>query len=295
MANSLEKKSTKKIKEIEKERDMKIYKADSLLQKARFTLSLNEQRLILYTISKIKPTDTALTEYEFNLRDFYEVCGITGKESYSEIKNQCIALKSKAWWLTVLDENGEEWESAVTWFNTLKTNKKKGKVRIKFHEDMMPYLIQLSQQYGSNGFFTVYDFKYILPMKSTYSIRLYELLKSYQKNNKKWWFKFDKLKHLLDCDSYEWYDFKRRVLNTAVNEINKFTDLDIEYKTEKDGNKVDEITFILNEKNIVEKLKAKMLCSEELNGFKLSDKVFEELKEEQRRDVHTENDENANK
>lgn len=281
MANLLEKKTTKQIKEIEKERDMKIYKADSLLQKARFTLSLTEQRLVLYAISKIKPTDTAFTEYEFKLNDFYKVCGITGKESYSEIKKQCIALKSKAWWLTVLDENGEEWESAVTWFNTLKTNKKSGKIRIKFHEDMMPYLLELSKQ---NEFFTTYDFKYVLPMKSTYSIRLYELLKSYQKNNEKWWFNLEKLKHILDCKSYENFkDFRVRVLTPAVNEINKYTDLNIEYKLAKDGNKVDEITFLLKEKNTLEKIQTKILCSEELNGFKLSDKVMNELEKEEKK------------
>jgi plasmid replication initiation protein len=278
MANKISKQTIEKIGKIEKERNMKVYKADELLQKARFTLTITEQRLILYAITKIKPTDTAFTEYEFNLKDFYSVCGISGKESYTEIKKQCISLKSKAWWITVLDENGSEWESAVTWFNTLRTNKKSGKIRIKFHEDMMPYLLELSKQYEETGnYFTSYDFKYILPMKSIYSIRIYELLKSYQKNNKSWWFKFDKLKHILDCVNYEWYDFKRRVLEPGINEINKFTDLSIEYSTVKDGNKIDEIIFVMNEKDYLEKMKVKSLCSEELNGFNLSDKVLEEF------------------
>lgn len=278
MANKISKQSIKKIEQIEKERNMKVYKADELLQKARFTLTITEQRLILYAITKIKPTDTAFTEYEFKLKDFYSVCGISGKESYTEIKKQCMALKSKAWWITVLDDTGSEWESAVTWFNTLRTNKKSGKIRIKFHEDMMPYLLELSKQYGETGnYFTSYDFKYILPMKSIYSIRIYELLKSYQKNNKSWWFKFDKLKQILDCVNYEWYDFKRRVLEPGINEINKFTDLSIEYSTVKDGNKTDEIIFLMNEKDHLEKMKAKSLCSEELNGFNLTDKVIDEL------------------
>ncbi len=279
MANKILKQSINKIEKIEKEREMKVYKADELLQKARFTLTLTEQRLILYAITKIKPTDTAFTEYEFNLKDFYSVCGISGKESYTEIKKQCISLKSKAWWITVLDENGSEWESAVTWFNTLRTNKKSGKIRIKFHEDMMPYLLELSKQYGETGsYFTSYDLKYILPMKSTYSIRIYELLKSYQKNNKSWWFKLDKLKHILNCENYKRYpDFRRFVLEPAIKEINKFTDLSIEYSTVKDGNKIDEITFMMNEKDYLEKMKAKSLCSDELNGFNLTDKVLEEL------------------
>lgn len=279
MSNNIEKKSLKKIKEVEKERNLKVYKADELLQKARFTLTITEQRLILYTISKIKPTDTAFTEFEFDLKDFYSVCGIKGKDSFNEIKKQCLSLKFKAWWLTVIDDKGEEWESAVTWFNTLKTNKKSGKIRIKFHEDMMSYLLELSKQREENGkFFTAYNFQYVLPMKSIYSIRLYELLKSYQKNNQTWWFKLDKLKHILDCDNYTRYpDFRRRVLEPAIKEINEFTDLNVSYEIEKDGNKIDEIIFVMNEKEYLEKMKAKSLCSDELNGFNLTDKVLEEL------------------
>ena len=73
MANKISKQTIEKIGKIEKERNMKVYKADELLQKARFTLTITEQRLILYAITKIKPTDTAFTEYEFNLKDFYSV------------------------------------------------------------------------------------------------------------------------------------------------------------------------------------------------------------------------------
>ena len=52
MANKM---SIRSINKVEKEREMKVFKADELLQKARFSLSLTEQRLILYAITKIKP------------------------------------------------------------------------------------------------------------------------------------------------------------------------------------------------------------------------------------------------
>ena len=262
-------KSARQLDAIEKERSMRVYKADELLQKARFTLSLNEQRLILYAISKIKPTDTAFQEYIFDLKDFYAVCGMTGNDSYTKIKEQCKALSDKSWWLTVYDDKGEEWESVVRWFNTLRTNKKNGIVTIKFHEDMFPYLLELSRQREEDEqrFYTGYEFRYVLPMKSTYSIRLYELLKSYQKNNKTWWFKLDKLKHILDCEFYSRYaDFRRRVLDPAIKEINDFSDLNIYYETEKDGKKFDVIEFFMSEKTKGDKVNAHKNGLTELDG-----------------------------
>ena len=264
-------KTVRQLDSIEKERSLKVYKADDLLQKARFTLSLNEQRIILYSISKIKPTDTVFQEYIFELKDFYSVCGINSKDSYNEIKKILADLRKKTWWITIEDPNapGIECESLVNWFTVLRTNKTNGRVTIKFHDDMFPYLLELSRQYHEDEqrFFTGYEFRYVLPMKSTYSIRLYELLKSYQKNNKTWWFKVQKLKHILDCDNYiNFKDFRRRVIEPAIKEINEFSDLNIYYETEKDGNKIDVVNFFMSEKSKGDKIKAHNNGLTELDG-----------------------------
>lgn len=255
---------------VNRERSAKIYKADELLQKGRFSLSLTEQRIILYTISKIKPTDEKFQEYVFDLKDFYNICGIKEKDSYNEIKKIMGELRRKSWWIFMEDPNapGTECESLVNWFTILRTNRNTGKFTIMFHPDMMPYLLKLARQREKGkGYFTQYEFRYVLPMRSQYSIRMYELLKSYQKNNQEWWFKLDKLKRILDCENYKRFaDFRRYVIEPAVREINKFSDLNINYKTEKDGKHVDEITFFLTEKNIDEKLEAQKAGLTELDG-----------------------------
>lgn len=260
----------RKLDEINKERSMKVYKADELLQKARFTLSLTEQRIILYTISKIKPTDIKFQEYVFELKDFYSVCGVNGNDSYSIIKKTMNELKNKSWWITMEDPHalGTECESCVNWFTVLRTNKRTGKFTVMFHPDMVPFLLELSQRMeDEQKYYTAYDFRYILPMKSTYSIRLYELLKSYQKNNREWWFKLDKLKHILDCESYKNFkDFRIRVLEPAVKEINLYSDLHIGYETEKDGKKIDILTFYMTEKDIASKIQAQKTGLTELEG-----------------------------
>ena len=264
------KKSENALEKVKKEREKKIWTADELLQKGRFDLTLTEQRFIIYVISKIQPTDEVFEKYTFKLSDFQKVCGIHEDESYTKLKRILLELKSKNWWILIDDPDapGKKCESLVSWFEVVRISKNIGKITVKFNEDMMPFLLKLAEnREKGKGFFTFYEMKYILPMRSQYSIRLYSLLKSYQKNNKKWWFKLDELKRLLDCKSYKAYkDFRVRALDPAIKEINKYSDINISYEEEKDGKKVDEITFLMDEKTIDEKMEAQRSGLTELDG-----------------------------
>ena len=242
------------------ERTMEVYKHNDLIQKARFTLSVQEQRAVLYAISKIKPDDTYLKEYEFDIKDFYRVIG-WNKESYTEFKVMMLELRNKGWYITLPDETTE---TSIAWFAKVRPNKKSGKIKIKFDEDMMPFLIQLAQ---SNDFYTKYQLQYVLPMSRQYSPRLYEILKSYQYNNRHWFFDIDELKHLLDCKNYtNFNDFKRRVLEPAVIEINKFTDITITWEPVKKGRKVIRIIFYMINKKKKDLLATEKAIKENLDG-----------------------------
>lgn len=255
---------------LEKARDAKVYQADSLLQKGRFELSLIEQRLILYAITKIRPTDTKFKEYTWWLKDFYDICGMRD-ESYTEVKKILGGLRDKSWWILMEDPNepGEECESKVCWFDIVRINKKSGKVTIAFHPDMVKFLLELSRQFEDRGaFYTQYTLRYVLPMRSQYSTRLYQLLKPYQKNNMEWWFKLDELKRLLDCQRYGRYaDFRLRVLEPAVKEINKYSDINIRYEIrDKEGKRITELTFYMTEKSNAERVEAQRIGLTALDG-----------------------------
>jgi plasmid replication initiation protein len=85
-------------------------------------------------------------------------------------------------------------------------------------------------------------------MKSKYSIRLYELLKSYE-NLAECTFEFEVLKKMLFAEKYGLYkDFRVKVLDIAIRETNDFSDIYVEYRTEKKGKKVDRIKFIIKSK-----------------------------------------------
>lgn len=241
-------------------REMSVVKRDDMVQKGRHQLSVREQRCVLYAISKIRPTDEVFQEYTFSLSDFYALCGLVD-ESYNELKSILKGLSDRSWWAEI-DDKGTE--SVVRWFTTVRTNKRSGKVTIKFHEDMMPFLLQLTKQ---NAFYTSYNLQYVLPMSSQYSPRLYELLKSYQKNNREWFFDVEVLKRLLDCENYaRWPDFRRFALEPAVEEINRYTDINIAWDTQKEGRRITRVIFYMAEKSDDDLLDAKRAIQEKLDG-----------------------------
>lgn len=252
--------SVVKTEKRDKDRQMQVYKRDDMIQKGRHNLTVQEQRCVLYAISQIQPTDDIYKAYSLELGEFYDLCGLQN-ESYTKLKAIMKGLSDRSWWITI-DDDGTE--SLVRWFSTLKFSEKSGRVTIKFHEDMMPYLLELSKQ---NAFYTRYQLKYILPMSGQYSIRLYELLKSYQKNNIRWYFEINELKRLLYCEQYvNFFDFKRRVLEPATEEINKYTDIKISWEPIKDGRKVTHIDFKMLDKDKAELLATDMAISCELDG-----------------------------
>ena len=129
-------------------------------------------------------------------------------------------------------------------------NKGTGDIEISFHDDMFPFLLNLQQHLENDGhYFTTYKLQNITLMKHRYSPRIYEILKSYQFNNKKWTFengtgtKYDLQRMIGDCilgdgvngeptipESWKnWAVFKRDVLDKAVMEINKYTDIKVAY------------------------------------------------------------------
>lgn len=268
---------------VQSDRQMQVYKRDDMIQKGRHELSLQEQRCVLYAISKIKPEDSIFEAYTFELAEFYNMCGLQGG-SYTELKAILKGLSDRSWWATI-DDKGTE--SLVRWFSTLRTNQKSGKVTIKFHEDMMPYLLELSKQ---ERFYTHYELQYILPMKSQYAIRLYELLKSYQKNNYEWFFEVDTLKKLLNCENYTRFpDFRRWVIEPAVAEINEFTDIKIAWEPIKQGRKVVRVSFYMVGKRKPELLEAQRAIRDELDGQMDFEAIFTEAQSSVKAEFFREN------
>lgn len=221
--------------ELSEIRNYKVVKSNDLIQKSRFNLQTQEQKIILYLISKIQPEDMELKEHNFNIRDFCKVCGLDADNgfNYRYLKKTLKDLRDKSIWITLDDGS----EALLSWLDTVIMQPKNGTVRVKISEMIKPYLLQLKEK------FTQYELLYTLAMRSQYSIRLYEILKSYEFQHRKL-FDIDELKRLLSAENYTRYpDFKRYVLDIAMREINDLSDLSITYEAIKDGKRYAKIQF----------------------------------------------------
>lgn len=230
--------------EIQTKRDMlsaqsmSVVKGNALIQKTHYSLSLMEQKAILFIISKIKPSDSADTEYIFNIRDFCKACNFYGKSGfyYQYVREVMENLGNHK--LTIELEEGK---TLIThWFSGAMIDKNAGEVRLHIDSYIRPYLFEL------HSFYTNYKLEYILPMKSKYGIRLYEFLRSYKSKGYRLRFSLEEIRLRIDCDKYpNFKDFRVNVLEPAMEDINTYTDIKVKYEAIKTGRKITDIEFII--------------------------------------------------
>ena len=111
------------------------------------TLTKNENKAILYMISKIQPNDRPDTTYVFSCREFQSLINWGKAVSYHKIKEMLTNLAMQKWWIDLDDET----EALVQWFNMVHINKISGDIEIKFHEGMFPFLFDLQQHLRDDG------------------------------------------------------------------------------------------------------------------------------------------------
>jgi Protein involved in initiation of plasmid replication len=243
-------------KEITEKREYWVVKGNELIQKNRFELSLPEQKTVAFICSMIKPIEPIdrakgvpyQLDYEFNIRDYCKVCGIdydNGK-NYADVKATLKKLRDRSMWITLDNDD----ETVVGWIDRVTTNKRSGIAKVRIDDRLAPYLFDLGQR------FTQYQLYNILAMKSAFSVRIYELMKSYAFQKTKT-FEVDDLKRLLmveDVKSYKNFkDFRIYVLEKAQTEINELTDLNIYFEPITKGRKVIKVKFRIELKNVIER------------------------------------------
>lgn len=217
-------------------RNYMVVKSNELIQQSRVTFSLQEQKALLYIISQLKPGTKKFTYQTLDLSEFCQISGmkICGK-NYSDLKSAIDGLGRPFWiWM---DNDSEE---QCRFVQKAVVHPRKGTIQLRLDESLQPYLLELKKNY------TQYELKYILTMQSKYTIRLYELLRSWAERGY-CEYDLDKLQKLLGSE-YRWQDFKRFALEPAVDEINEITDLQVEYAVHKAGRKVSFITFDIKKK-----------------------------------------------
>lgn len=257
----------------EEKTDNVIVEHNDFINRSRYNLSLPEQKILKYAISEVDPRNQLEFDWcKITLQDFIR---LSGRESLNPSKNDYEAfasyiesLDNKNYHIRTqkVDENGNKvydkygrpvWvQEPFKWLETYKmefvidpvTKKRRGtEAYIKLHNAMKPYLMQLENRY------THYPLKYILPMKSKFSIRMYEQLLEEAYKGEIQVYTVDEIKDMLfvdengerDDSKYTKYsDFRKRVLNVVIEEINRYTNLSVKIvREEKEKRIVRKIHF----------------------------------------------------
>ena len=246
-------------------RNRTVTKANELIQKSRFSLSLQQQKIVLYLISQISPYDDDFKIYEFSIQEFCKVCGIdeNNGKNYQDLKDAIKEIADKSIWITIEDE-----ETLFRWIEKPSINRKNGVIKIRLDNDMKPFLLQLKQN------FTSYELIWTLHFRSKYTIRLYELIKSIHFHDLDFFEKIyplDDLKKLLGAETYKTYQtFKERVLKRAVHEINAYSDKNLKYEVIKTGRSVSKIRFIVSSQDRLEAAKIRSDIEKEMGMDQLT-------------------------
>lgn len=209
----------------------------------KMDLSLMQTRVFLATLAKISREDVDFKTYTIIVSDLLKECGVTSNNWHSQLKQEVKILSKKS--IEIPRENKKDF-LYTSLFSSLEYKSRSGILEVSFDPKLKPYLLQVK------GNFTTYALKYVIQMKSPYSIRMYELLKQYATFGRRK-FKIDFLRKVFSLeDKYpDFYDFKRRVLEKAKKDCEKYSDLTFTYKVIKQGRQPVEIDCIIQMKKVL--------------------------------------------
>ena len=219
---------------------------DNALIDASFNLSLVEQRLMLLAIVEAREIQdlTPDTPIEIKASSYREQYNTDSSEAYKQLAEATKQLFNRQF--SYVDKyKGEDAITVSRWLNEATYINNKGTVVIYLNRNVISMISRLEAN------FTKYLLEQVSDFKSQYSIRLYELLIKYKDvgNSKK--YTIEEIRSLLGIGVNEYKvlaDFKKRVLDLAVKEINDKTDTTIKYEQFKEGRTISHILFKIGKK-----------------------------------------------
>lgn len=178
---------------------------------------------------------------------------VTDSNKHSRFKEAVERLQKQAvFQVKQIGKKGREEYISIVPIPTVKWNNYDDLVTVKFNEDIMPYLINLKENFTQ---YLIYD---IANLNSKYSIIIYKWITMnyniYEKyNNKKMsnpYISMEELRKITDTeDQYERFgNFESRVLKQSIDEINENTHYEIQYEKIKRGKSIIGIQFEIKTK-----------------------------------------------
>jgi len=200
-----------------------------------YSLSIFESRIILGCIAQINSMGGLSKDDQYTLvaNEIIESAGLSSKNSYNHLKKAVDRLYERS----VIIKLDDDKTLKTRWISGAVYEEGLGLITIRFAQDITPYLSDLTKN------FTKYKLNNILLFKSGYSVRIYELLMRWQGSTHTAEIDWLKEKFELQGKYTRLLNFKARVIDPAIKEINDHSDVAVSYTDVKRGRTVTGFKF----------------------------------------------------
>lgn len=250
------------------------------LVQAKYSMSLQQKRIMIWLVSQIRPEDIDFKEHVLGVKELIEICNLSGESAYKELKNITFSLIEKGIRILDVTNPSKDVETQVSWLSSAKYDL--GEVRLAFSPELKPYLLQLKDK------FTAIDVSDLMQFKSVHAVRIYELLKQYYNIGERT-LSIEEIKQCCGVpDRLIKYDhFEKKLLLIAQREINEKSDIHFEFERIKRSRKIISIKFIIsknkeyelrnNPTEEIKEVKRKPSLYYQLEEFGLSKRIINTL------------------
>lgn len=226
-----------------------VVKSNELIQ-ASYTLTLTEQRMILLAIVEARETGLGInsnTHLTVNASSYANQFNVTLDAAYLALDTAVKALFDRQVTINDIDPcSGKPRRRVTRWVSEIAYVPANGKIQLIFSPAIVPEITRLEKN------FTSYDLEQVSGLQSAYAVRLYELLIKWRSIGKTPLLELEDFRNQLGLNPNEYQRmevFKRRVLNLALDQINKQTDIIASYEQHKSGRNIIGFSFKFKQKN----------------------------------------------
>ena len=218
------------------------YTQSNELIQSCYKMTLSEKRLLILGVSQLNPKDSYLDLDRANpitikvtVEDWIEVYGDDSRHAYRDMKQAAKLIFKRS--IVLHPRAGVEKE--FHWFDEAEYDDNKSEVTLQFGHSAAMRLV------GMDGDFTSVKLLAVNKLRKSSAIKLYEIAKNiYDMKGIGEWL-IEDFRHAMECeDKYPvMKDFKRRIINPALEEVNLQTDLRVEIEYLKNKRQVARLRF----------------------------------------------------
>ena len=224
---------------------------DNALINASYNLDLVEQRLILLAIVEARGSGRGINAndpLEVHADSYVNQFNVARQTAYQALKDACKDLFARQFSYQEINKRGNVENVLSRWVSEIRYIDDEATVKLIFAPAIVPLITRLEEQ------FTKYELQQISNLSSAYAVRLYELLIAWRSTGQTPVIELADFRQkigVLDDEYTRMGNFKDRVLNLAIAQVNEHTDINVKCEQHKKGRNISGFSFTFKQKKVI--------------------------------------------